>query len=133
MSHSPLVRPNGADHGQEGGGENENGNGGSSDRRGDGSSHGSSHGSGHGIGSHDHRRSDGPASLLGSPGSRGVGVNAGEVYRENKRKQRLPQQQHSFTQMVCSRQEQRQEERRQLKLQLEDMQVEAHGRRLERY
>ncbi|TNM94123.1 hypothetical protein fugu_002299 [Takifugu bimaculatus] len=114
MSHSPLVRPNGAEHGQEGGGENENGNGGSSDRRGDGSSHG--------IGSHDHRRSDGPASLLGSPGSRGVGGNAGEVYRENKRKQRLPQQQHSFTQMVCSRQEQRQEERRQLKLQLEDMQ-----------
>uniref|UniRef100_UPI0037E8A53B prospero homeobox protein 1-like n=1 Tax=Semicossyphus pulcher TaxID=241346 RepID=UPI0037E8A53B len=49
-------------------------------------------------------------------------VSVGEVYRENKRKQRLPQQQHSFTQLVCSRQEQRQEERRQLKLQLEDMQ-----------
>uniref|UniRef100_A0A3Q2CHH6 Prospero homeobox 1a n=1 Tax=Cyprinodon variegatus TaxID=28743 RepID=A0A3Q2CHH6_CYPVA len=49
-------------------------------------------------------------------------VGIGEVYRENKRKQRLPQQQHSFTQLVCSRQEQRQEERRQLKLQLEDMQ-----------
>ncbi|XP_071774272.2 prospero homeobox protein 1a isoform X2 [Centroberyx gerrardi] len=49
-------------------------------------------------------------------------VGVGEVYRENKRKQRLPQQQHSFTQLVCSRQEQRQEERRQLKLQLEDMQ-----------
>ncbi|XP_071397814.1 prospero homeobox protein 1-like isoform X2 [Centroberyx affinis] len=48
--------------------------------------------------------------------------SVGEVYRENKRKQRLPQQQHSFTQLVCSRQEQRQEERRQLKLQLEDMQ-----------
>uniref|UniRef100_M4A6A2 Prospero homeobox 1a n=1 Tax=Xiphophorus maculatus TaxID=8083 RepID=M4A6A2_XIPMA len=54
-------------------------------------------------------------------GNRGV-VGMGEVYRENKRKQRLPQQQHSFTQLVCSRQEQRQEERRQLKLQLEDMQ-----------
>nr|XP_061803262.1 prospero homeobox protein 1-like [Nerophis lumbriciformis] len=50
------------------------------------------------------------------------GLNVGEVYRENKRKQRLPQQQHSFAQLVCSRQEQRQEERRQLKLQLEDMQ-----------
>uniref|UniRef100_A0A3B4AIQ3 Prospero domain-containing protein n=1 Tax=Periophthalmus magnuspinnatus TaxID=409849 RepID=A0A3B4AIQ3_9GOBI len=60
------------------------------------------------------------SSLLGSPGSRG-GVSV-EVYRENKRKQRLPQQQHSFTQLVCSRQEQRQEERRQLRLQLEDMQ-----------
>lgn len=113
MSHSPLVRPNGGEHGQEGGRENENGNGSSNDHRGD------------GISSHDHRRSDGPASLLGSPGSRGGGVNAGELYRENKRKQRLPQQQHSFTQMVCSRQEQRQEERRQLKLQLEDMQVET--------
>lgn len=88
MSHSPLVRPNGADHSQE-------------------------------------RRSDGPAPLLGSPGPRGAGVNAGEAYRENKRKQRLPQQQHSFTQMVCSRQEQRQQERRQLKLQLEDMQVDT--------
>ncbi|CAF93136.1 unnamed protein product [Tetraodon nigroviridis] len=71
----------------------------------------------------------GAASLLGSPGSRGGGPNAGEAYRENKRKQRLPQQQHSFTQMVCSRQEQRQEERRQLKLQLEDMQVGARRRR----
>uniref|UniRef100_A0A3Q0QXJ4 Prospero homeobox 1a n=1 Tax=Amphilophus citrinellus TaxID=61819 RepID=A0A3Q0QXJ4_AMPCI len=48
--------------------------------------------------------------------------NNSSIYRENKRKQRLPQQQHSFTQLVCSRQEQRQEERRQLKLQLEDMQ-----------
>ncbi|XP_061745067.1 prospero homeobox protein 1-like [Nerophis ophidion] len=57
-----------------------------------------------------------------SPGSRAGGVSAGEVYRENKRKQRLPQQQQSFPQLVCSRQEQRQEERRQLKLQLEDMQ-----------
>uniref|UniRef100_A0A3B3C593 Prospero homeobox 1a n=1 Tax=Oryzias melastigma TaxID=30732 RepID=A0A3B3C593_ORYME len=57
-----------------------------------------------------------------SPGSRGGVVGVAEVYRENKRKQRLPQQQHSFTQLVCSRQEQRQEERRQLKLQLEDMQ-----------
>lgn len=120
MSHSPLVRPNGADHAQEGGAENESANGGSGERRGDGSSHGMS--------GHDHRRGDGPASLLGSPGSRGVGVSAGEVYRENKRKQRLPQQQHSFTQMVCSRQEQRQEERRQLKLQLEDMQVGARPR-----
>lgn len=43
--------------------------------------------------------------------------------RENKRKQRLPQQQQqSFTQLVCQRKEQKQEERRQLKLQLEDMQ-----------
>lgn len=42
---------------------------------------------------------------------------------ENKRKQRLPQQQQqSFTQLVCQRKEQKQEERRQLKLQLEDMQ-----------
>uniref|UniRef100_A0A3Q3JFG2 Prospero domain-containing protein n=1 Tax=Monopterus albus TaxID=43700 RepID=A0A3Q3JFG2_MONAL len=57
-----------------------------------------------------------------SSSSRGGVVGVGEVYRENKRKQRLPQQQHSFTQLVCSRQEQRQEERRQLKLQLEDMQ-----------
>uniref|UniRef100_A0A4W5RQ81 Prospero homeobox 1a n=1 Tax=Hucho hucho TaxID=62062 RepID=A0A4W5RQ81_9TELE len=48
----------------------------------------------------------------------------GEVCsRENKRKQRLPQQQQqSFTQLVCQRKEQKQEERRQLKLQLEDMQ-----------
>ncbi|XP_039648594.1 prospero homeobox protein 1-like isoform X2 [Perca fluviatilis] len=116
MSHSPLVRPNG-DHGQESNRENEtcsnnSSSGGSNDRRGDGNSHGAS--------GHDHSRSDGPSSLLSSPGSRG-GVG-GEVYRENKRKQRLPQQQHSFTQLVCSRQEQRQEERRQLKLQLEDMQ-----------
>ncbi|XP_055005658.1 prospero homeobox protein 1 [Boleophthalmus pectinirostris] len=43
--------------------------------------------------------------------------------RENKRKQRLPQQQQqSFTQLVCQRKEQKIEERRQLKLQLEDMQ-----------
>ncbi|XP_008282357.1 prospero homeobox protein 1a [Stegastes partitus] len=75
MSHSPLVRPNVGDHGQESNRENENSS-----------------------------------------------NNSREVYRENKRKQRLPQQQHSFTQLVCSRQEQRQEERRQLKLQLEDMQ-----------
>ncbi|XP_023829779.1 prospero homeobox protein 1 [Salvelinus sp. IW2-2015] len=48
----------------------------------------------------------------------------GEVCsRENKRKQRLPQQQQqSFTQLVCQRKEQKHEERRQLKLQLEDMQ-----------
>ncbi|XP_072303233.1 prospero homeobox protein 1a [Eucyclogobius newberryi] len=71
-------------------------------------------------GSSVHRDPHHGSSLLGSPGSRG-GVSA-EVYRENKRKQRLPQQQHSFTQLVCSRQEQRQEERRQLRLQLEDMQ-----------
>ncbi|XP_038865079.1 prospero homeobox protein 1-like [Salvelinus namaycush] len=52
-----------------------------------------------------------------------LGETRGEGYRENKRKQRLPQQQQqSFTQLVCVRQEQRQEERRQLKLQLEDMQ-----------
>ncbi|XP_072235190.1 prospero homeobox protein 1a [Leuresthes tenuis] len=106
MSHSPLVRPNAGDH-QESHRENEN-NG--SDHRGDGSSHNTS------------SRSDCPSSLLSSPGSRGGMVGVGEVYRENKRKQRLPQQQHSFTQLVCSRQEQRQEERRQLKLQLEDMQ-----------
>ncbi|KAL7369556.1 hypothetical protein ABVT39_002024 [Epinephelus coioides] len=116
MSHSPLVRPNG-DHNQESTRENENcinnSNGGNDHRR-DGNSHNTS--------SHNHSRSDGPSSLLSSPGSRGGGVSVGEVYRENKRKQRLPQQQHSFTQLVCSRQEQRQEERRQLKLQLEDMQ-----------
>ncbi|XP_045068549.1 prospero homeobox protein 1a isoform X2 [Coregonus clupeaformis] len=47
------------------------------------------------------------------------GETRGEVYRENKRKQRLPQQQ----QLVCVRQEKRLEERRQLKLQLEDMQL----------
>lgn len=103
MSHSPLVRPSCGDHSQDGGRESQSGR--------------------------ERRRGDGPASLLGSPGSRGGGVNAGEVYRENKRKQRLPQQQHSFTQMVCSRQEQRQEERRQLRLQLEDMQVGAPRRR----
>ncbi|XP_042369261.1 prospero homeobox protein 1-like [Plectropomus leopardus] len=116
MSHSPLVRPNG-DHNQESNQENENcsnNSNGSNDHRRDGSSHNTS--------SHNHSRSDGPSSLLSSPGSRGGVVSVGEVYRENKRKQRLPQQQHSFTQLVCSRQEQRQEERRQLKLQLEDMQ-----------
>lgn len=114
MSHSPLVRPNTGDHNQESNRDNESG---SSDPRGDGNSHNSS-------GSHNHSRqpSDCPSSLLSSPGSRGGVVSVGEVYRENKRKQRLPQQQHSFTQLVCSRQEQRQEERRQLKLQLEDMQ-----------
>lgn len=121
MSHSPLVRPNGGDHGQEGGRENEtgssNGNG-CNDHRGD--------GNGHSTSNHSHIRNECPSSLLSSPGSRAAVVAVGEVYRENKRKQRLPQQQHSFTQLVCSRQEQRQEERRQLKLQLEDMQV---GRR----
>ncbi|XP_030623546.1 prospero homeobox protein 1a [Chanos chanos] len=45
-----------------------------------------------------------------------------ESYRENKRKQKLPQQQHSFQQLVSARKEQKHEERRQLKLQLEDMQ-----------
>uniref|UniRef100_A0A7N6C001 Prospero domain-containing protein n=1 Tax=Anabas testudineus TaxID=64144 RepID=A0A7N6C001_ANATE len=95
MSHSPLVRSNNSNS--------------SNDHRGD-------------RNSHDHSRSDCPSSLLSSPGSRGGVVSVGEVYRENKRKQRLPQQQHSFTQLVCSRQEQRHEERRQLKLQLEDMQ-----------
>ncbi|XP_061633303.1 prospero homeobox protein 1a isoform X1 [Phyllopteryx taeniolatus] len=103
MSHSPLVRPSTDDHSQESNRDNNNGH------RGDGNSHG-------------HRRSDCASSLLSSPGSRAGGVSAGEVYRENKRKQRLPQQQHGFTQLVCSRQQQRQEERRQLKLQLEDMQ-----------
>lgn len=118
MSHSPVVRPNTGDHSQEGGRENEtssNNSSSSNDHRGDGNSHT--------INSHDLRRSDGTSSLLSSPGSRGGRISAGEVYRENKRKQRLPQQQHTFTQLVCSRQEQRQEERRQLKLQLEDMQV----------
>lgn len=110
MSHSPLVRPNGNDHNQEGNRENENAGGNSSNHRVEDGGHNSS------------RRGDCPA-LLSSPGSRGAAVGIGEVYRENKRKQRLPQQQHSFTQLVCSRQEQRQEERRQLKLQLEDMQV----------
>lgn len=108
MSHSPLVRPNGSDHNQERSRENENS---SNDRRRDDGRHNTS------------RRNDCPSSLLSSPGSRGGVVSVGEAYRENKRKQRLPQQQHSFTQLVCSRQEQRQEERRQLKLQLEDMQV----------
>lgn len=109
MSHSPLVRPNGSDHNQESSRENENS---SNDHRRDDGRHTSN------------RRNDCPSSLLScSPGSRGGVVSVGEVYRENKRKQRLPQQQHSFTQLVCSRQEQRQEERRQLKLQLEDMQV----------
>lgn len=118
MSHSPLVRPNAGDHNQENNRENENSSNNSNssnDHRGDGNSHNTS--------SHNHSRSDGPSSLLSSPGSRGGVVSVGEVYRENKRKQRLPQQQQSFTQLVCSRQEQRQEERRQLKLQLEDMQV----------
>ncbi|KAK2857011.1 hypothetical protein Q5P01_005746 [Channa striata] len=109
MSHSPLVRPSAGDHSQESSHENENSTNNSNDHRGDGNGH-------------SHGRSDCPSSLLGSPGSRGGVASVGEVYRENKRKQRLPQQQHSFTQLVCSRQEQRQEERRQLKLQLEDMQ-----------
>uniref|UniRef100_A0A3Q3FGF6 Prospero homeobox 1a n=1 Tax=Labrus bergylta TaxID=56723 RepID=A0A3Q3FGF6_9LABR len=100
MSHSPLVSSNNSSS--------------SNDHRGDVNSHNTS--------SHNHSRSDRPSSLLSSPGLRGGVVSVGEVYRENKRKQRLPQQQHSFTQLVCSRQEQRQEERRQLKLQLEDMQ-----------
>ncbi|XP_019712168.1 prospero homeobox protein 1a [Hippocampus comes] len=103
MSHSPLVRPSTGDHSQESNRDNAN------EHREDSSSHG-------------HRRSDCASSLLSSPASRAAGVIAGEAYRENKRKQRLPQQQHSFAQLVCSRQEQRQEERRQLKLQLEDMQ-----------
>ncbi|XP_077369887.1 prospero homeobox protein 1a [Festucalex cinctus] len=103
MSHSPLVRPSTDDRSQESNRDNDNEHRGESD--------------GHGL-----RRSERASSLLSSPASRAGGVSSGEVYRENKRKQRLPQQQHSFTQMVCSRQEQRQEERRQLKLQLEDMQ-----------
>ncbi|XP_029942002.1 prospero homeobox protein 1-like isoform X2 [Salarias fasciatus] len=102
MSHSPLVRPGAGEHGLDGGG------GGGRGREND--TNNSGNNGDHGLGC--------PSGLLSSPGSRG----AGEVYRENKRKQRLPQQQHSFTQLVCSRQEQRQEERRQLKLQLEDMQ-----------
>ncbi|XP_053709147.1 prospero homeobox protein 1a [Synchiropus splendidus] len=111
MSHSPLVRPNAEDHVSESHCDNANNSNNSSiDHRGDGNS------------SCNHSRSDRPSSLLSPPRSRGGTVTAVEVYRENKRKQRLPQQQHSFTQLVCSRQEQRQEERRQLRLQLEDMQ-----------
>ncbi|KAJ7988713.1 hypothetical protein DPEC_G00312080 [Dallia pectoralis] len=79
------------------------------------------------------RERDCPSLQLPSPESQsrsGGGVYRGsqaevrgEAYRENKRKQRIPQhQQQAFTQLVCVRQEQRQEERRQLKLQLEDMQ-----------
>ncbi|KAM4538262.1 prospero homeobox protein 1-like [Fundulus diaphanus] len=109
MSHSPLVRPNGSDHNQEGNRENENSSSNSNSHRIEDGRHNSS------------RHGECP-SLLSSSGSRGGVIGIGEVYRENKRKQRLPQQQHSFTQLVCSRQEQRQEERRQLKLQLEDMQ-----------
>ncbi|XP_060736357.1 prospero homeobox protein 1a isoform X2 [Tachysurus vachellii] len=45
-----------------------------------------------------------------------------ESYRENKRKQKLPQQQQSFQQIISARKEQKHEERRHLKLQLEDMQ-----------
>lgn len=46
-----------------------------------------------------------------------------DSFRENKRKQKLPQHQHqSFQQMVSAHKEQKVEERRQLKLQLEDMQ-----------
>lgn len=45
-----------------------------------------------------------------------------EGNRENKRKQKLPQQQQSFQQLVSTHKEQRADERRQLKLQLEDMQ-----------
>lgn len=46
-----------------------------------------------------------------------------ESNRENKRKRKLPkQQQHSFQQMVSPHKQQKVEERRQLKLQLEDMQ-----------
>ncbi|KAK7150773.1 hypothetical protein R3I93_011894 [Phoxinus phoxinus] len=44
-----------------------------------------------------------------------------EGYRENKRKQKSPQQQ-SFQQLVSTHNEQKVEERRQLKLQLEDLQ-----------
>ncbi|XP_028253295.1 prospero homeobox protein 1a [Parambassis ranga] len=111
MSHSPLVRPSAGDHNPESNRENENSSNSSNDHRG-----------GDGNNTSRHGRSDCPSSLLSSPSSRGGVGGVGEVYRENKRKQRLPQQQHSFTQLVCSRQEQRQEERRQLKLQLEDMQ-----------
>ncbi len=49
--------------------------------------------------------------------------NPRESNRENKRKIKLPkQQQHSFQQMVSPHKQQKVEERRQLKLQLEDMQ-----------
>lgn len=115
MSHSPLVRPNAGDHNQDTNRDNEsssNNSHSSNEHRGDSSGHNSS--------SHNHSRSDCTSALMSSPASRSV--VSSEVYRENKRKQRLPQQQHSFTQLVCSRQEHRQEERRQLKLQLEDMQ-----------
>ncbi|XP_068089059.1 prospero homeobox protein 1 isoform X2 [Hyperolius riggenbachi] len=50
-------------------------------------------------------------------------ISPRESYRENKRKQKLPQQQQqSFQQLVSARKQQKREERRQLKQQLEDMQ-----------
>ncbi|KAM9317313.1 prospero homeobox protein 1 [Gastrophryne carolinensis] len=51
-------------------------------------------------------------------------ISPRDSYRENKRKQKLPQQQQqqSFQQLVSARKEQKREERRQLKQQLEDMQ-----------
>ncbi|XP_041418063.1 prospero homeobox 1 L homeolog isoform X3 [Xenopus laevis] len=50
-------------------------------------------------------------------------ISPRESYRENKRKQKLPQQQQqSFQELVSARKEQKREERRQLKQQLEDMQ-----------
>ncbi|XP_042188756.1 prospero homeobox protein 1a isoform X2 [Callorhinchus milii] len=50
-------------------------------------------------------------------------VSPRDSYRENKRKQKLPQQQQqSFQQLATARKEQKREERRQLKQQLEDMQ-----------
>ncbi|XP_061126780.1 prospero homeobox protein 1-like isoform X1 [Syngnathus typhle] len=65
-----------------------------------------------------------PRSRRPGPGSPRAGelCGGGGGSRENKRKQRLPQQQHSFPQLACERKEHKQEERRQLKLQLEDMQ-----------
>uniref|UniRef100_A0A671SSY9 Prospero homeobox protein 1-like n=1 Tax=Sinocyclocheilus anshuiensis TaxID=1608454 RepID=A0A671SSY9_9TELE len=59
------------------------------------------------------------------PNVMATSISSGKDYdnRENKRKQKLPQQQqHSFQQVVSTHKQQKVEERRQLKLQLEDMQ-----------
>ncbi|XP_070971534.1 prospero homeobox protein 1-like [Oncorhynchus clarkii lewisi] len=101
MSHSPCVAPPALRHGER-------------DREGD-------RETGNERVRRENRERDCPPPQSPSPGE-SQGGTRGEVYRENKRKQRLPQQQQSFTQLVCVRQEKRQEERRQLKLQLEDMQ-----------
>ncbi|KAM6945454.1 prospero homeobox protein 1a [Aplochiton taeniatus] len=78
---------------------------------------GQSQGQGQGGGAAWERSREGPAVRPAASPSR----PRAQAYRENKRKQRLPQQQHGFTRF-CARQEQQQKERRQLKAQLEDMQ-----------